>query len=243
MGLVWQFISFFQCSMDQPNSQTQVWNAAKQVMLYFQVCHKHNSLQLGPIRTLISFFQSGPWFNPMLVWKGYTIPKQLVCSIPRLSAPPCHLLGKIKTMGTFFSTRHLCLQSKCLTMVEIVDVSQRRMFPQRRFCPENGRMVLRVQGWRPQAVYGQTLKPKVNKTLCLHMRLSGVQFLGKPRSICNRDIARSTDILKIYILTYIQPIFHLQILFFKKMGHSRPLFLSFCLFNTQLTVNKCSINI
>ena len=28
-----------------------------------------------------------------------------------------------------------------------------------------------------------------------------------------------------------------------KMGHSRPLFLCFCLFNTQLTVNKCSIYI
>ena len=28
---------------------------------------------------------------------------------------------------------------------------------------------------------------------------------------------------------------------FLKMGHSRPLFLYFCLFNTQLTVNKCSI--
>ena len=31
--------------------------------------------------------------------------------------------------------------------------------------------------------------------------------------------------------------------FFKKMGHSRPLFLYFRLFNTQLTVNKCSIKI
>ena len=31
--------------------------------------------------------------------------------------------------------------------------------------------------------------------------------------------------------------------FFKKMGHSRPLFLYFHLFNTQLTVNKCSIYI
>ena len=29
--------------------------------------------------------------------------------------------------------------------------------------------------------------------------------------------------------------------FFKKMGHSWPLFLYFRLFNTQLTVNKCSI--
>ena len=29
--------------------------------------------------------------------------------------------------------------------------------------------------------------------------------------------------------------------FLKKMGHSRPLFLYFRLFNTQLTVHKCSI--
>ena len=28
---------------------------------------------------------------------------------------------------------------------------------------------------------------------------------------------------------------------FLKNGHSRPLFLYFCIFNTQLTVNKCSI--
>ena len=28
---------------------------------------------------------------------------------------------------------------------------------------------------------------------------------------------------------------------FSKMGHSRPLFLNFRLFNTQLIVNKCSI--
>ena len=28
-------------------------------------------------------------------------------AIPRLSAPSRHLLGKISTMGTFFSTRHL----------------------------------------------------------------------------------------------------------------------------------------
>ena len=30
-------------------------------------------------------------------------------SIPRLSAPSCHLLGKINALGTFFSTRHLYL--------------------------------------------------------------------------------------------------------------------------------------
>ena len=32
-------------------------------------------------------------------------------------------------------------------------------------------------------------------------------------------------------------------IFLKKMGHSMPLFLYFRLFNTQLTVNKCSIYI
>ena len=35
--------------------------------------------------------------------------RQLVVSIPRLSVPSCHLLGKINVMGTFFSIRHLCL--------------------------------------------------------------------------------------------------------------------------------------
>ena len=35
--------------------------------------------------------------------------RQLVVSIPRLSVPFCHLLGKINAMGTFFSTRHLYL--------------------------------------------------------------------------------------------------------------------------------------
>ena len=35
--------------------------------------------------------------------------RQLVHSIPRLSAPSHHLLGKINAMGTFFSLRHLCL--------------------------------------------------------------------------------------------------------------------------------------
>ena len=35
--------------------------------------------------------------------------KQLVRSIPRLSAPSCHPLGKINAMGTFFFIRHLCL--------------------------------------------------------------------------------------------------------------------------------------
>ena len=32
-----------------------------------------------------------------------------------------------------------------------------------------------------------------------------------------------------------------HLFFLKKMGHPRPLFLYFRLFNTQLTVNKCSI--
>ena len=56
--------------------------------------------------------------------------KQLVRSIPRLSALYCLLLGKINAMGTFLSMKHLCLQSTWLTMMEITDVSQRKMFPQ-----------------------------------------------------------------------------------------------------------------
>ena len=36
---------------------------------------------------------------------------------------------------------------------------------------------------------------------------------------------------------------NLELFIFKKMDHSRPLFLYFRLFNTQLTVNKCSIQI
>ena len=50
---------------------------------------------------------------------------QLVVSIPRLSAPSCHLLGKINIL----SMRHLCLQSKWLTMMEITDVILRKTFP------------------------------------------------------------------------------------------------------------------
>ena len=72
--------------------------------------------------------------------------KQLVVYIPRLSAPSSHQLGKIKDVGTFFSTRQPCLQSKWPTVTEITDVKQRRMFPQLIFCPVDGRMVLRVQG-------------------------------------------------------------------------------------------------
>ena len=56
-----------------------------------------------------------------------------------------HILGKINAMGTFFSTSHLCLQSKWLTVMEITDVLQRRMLPQHLFCPLDSRMVQRVQ--------------------------------------------------------------------------------------------------
>ena len=42
--------------------------------------------------------------------------KQLVVSIPRLSAPSYHLLGKINAMQTLNSTRRLCLLSKWLTI-------------------------------------------------------------------------------------------------------------------------------
>ena len=40
--------------------------------------------------------------------------------LSRLSAPFCHLPGKINAMGTFFSTWHLCLLSKWPTIMEIV---------------------------------------------------------------------------------------------------------------------------
>ena len=43
-------------------------------------------------------------------------------------------------MGTFFCMRHLCLQSKWLTMMEFTDVLQRRMFPQHLICPVDGGM-------------------------------------------------------------------------------------------------------
>ena len=85
---------------------------------------------------------------------------QLVRSFPRLSVPSCHLLEKINAMGIFFSTRHLCLKSKCLNMMEITDVLQRRIFPQHLFSPVDGRMVLRVQEWRPQAVYVRKFQQK-----------------------------------------------------------------------------------
>ena len=51
--------------------------------------------------------------------------RQLVVSIPRLTASSCHLLGKINAMGTLFSMRQLCLQSKWPTITEITDVTQR----------------------------------------------------------------------------------------------------------------------
>ena len=47
--------------------------------------------------------------------------KELVRSILRLSAPSCYLLGKINSMETIFSTRHLCLLSKWPTMMESTD--------------------------------------------------------------------------------------------------------------------------
>ena len=37
--------------------------------------------------------------------------KQLVVSIPKLSAPSCHLLGKINAVGTFFSMIYLWFPS------------------------------------------------------------------------------------------------------------------------------------
>ena len=45
----------------------------------------------------------------------------------------------------------------------ITDVSSRRMFQQRLFCPVDGRMVLRAQGQRPQAVYEKMFVVKKRK--------------------------------------------------------------------------------
>ena len=74
------------------------------------------------------------------VWPGY------------LSA---NAFCKINAMGTFFSNRQLCLQSKWLTITEITDVMQKRIFPQSLFCSVDGRIELRVQTQRPNAVYGK----------------------------------------------------------------------------------------
>ena len=72
--------------------------------------------------------------------------------------------GQNKCYGNIlFCTRHLCLQSKWPTMMEITDVSQRRMFPQRLFCPVDARMVLRVQGQSTSSLWQQgpaTNQPK-----------------------------------------------------------------------------------
>ena len=50
----------------------------------------------------------------------------------------------------------------------------------------------------------------------------------------------TTSVLRIAYLRAFKKALQIQ-LFLKKMGHSRPLFLYFRLFNTQLTVYKCSI--
>ena len=53
------------------------------------------------------------------------------------------------------------------------------------------------------------------------------------------QLFKTDEIKKIVNSTRIFPMNHL----FLKMGHSRPLFLYFCLFYKQLTVNKCSIKV
>ena len=47
--------------------------------------------------------------GPLPRLSGRYCHKQLVPSIPRLSAPSSHLLSKMNALGTYFSTRHLCL--------------------------------------------------------------------------------------------------------------------------------------
>ena len=58
------------------------------------------------------------------MWKAL-YHKLLGVSIPRLLAPSHHLLSKINAnaRGTFFSMRHLCLQSKWSTITENTDVT------------------------------------------------------------------------------------------------------------------------
>ena len=102
-------------------------------------------------KSFLKFCQSGE-ILPNLVMLQFERIK------PSVSAPSCHLLGKINAMETFFSTIHLCLQSKWLTMMEITDVMQRRMFSQHLFCPVDGRTVLRVLGWGPQAAHDKKFR-------------------------------------------------------------------------------------
>ena len=56
------------------------------------------------------------------VTSGAHCNRQLVVSIPRLTAPSRHRLGKINALGTFFSTGLLCSQSYWPTITEIIDV-------------------------------------------------------------------------------------------------------------------------
>ena len=96
--------------------------------------------------------------------------RKLVVSIPRLSAPFCHLLGKINAMGTFFSMRQLCLQSKCLIFMEITDVAYRKMFPQHLFFPSR---------WQDESLAVYTLmqvtnidrKNNIPSSTYLHIRI------------------------------------------------------------------------
>ena len=102
-------------------------------------------------------------------YSGVYLHIQLLVSIPRLSAPSCHLVGKINALGTFFSTRQLCLQSKWPTSMKITDVSYRRMFPWHLLCPVDCGMVLRVQGQRPLAVYAFWYQTPFNGGLWLQL--------------------------------------------------------------------------
>ena len=90
--------------------------------------------------------------------------RQLVVTIPRLSATSCHLLGKINAAGTFFSTRHLWFPSWAAILTINTDVSKRRMFPLH--CQVDGRMVLRVES--APAVYGTgKTKDSICRILCM----------------------------------------------------------------------------
>ena len=94
--------------------------------------------------------------------------------------------------------RQLFFQSKWPTQMENTYVTWRRMFPQRLFCPVDGRMVLRVYGQRPLAVYATTT---VKKGCCcphllahhLHLVLwNEVSEICENKKKCNLSAAATT---------------------------------------------------
>ena len=58
---------------------------------------------------------------------------------------------------------------------------------------------------------------------------------------CTHSMINQTSNHLLHKFRFVEPMNIL--LFFKQIGHSRPLFLYFCLFNKQLTVDNCSIKV